>query len=160
MISFASVFERIRQKPETVRVRYLFFSVGISFVFVVALWAFSLQASFGTLLKNDAGGAVDAVRENARNIQESAPVSLEDLLKAGKTLKEGVVEQSPSEATRPSSPETSDFLPGSAAAVTSGDATDTIDTAAGSAPVDVSPTKGSDTTPVAPTEHSAVDANQ
>ena len=157
MISLASVFEHIRQKPETVRIRYLFFSVGISFVFVVALWAFSLKASFGTFLENDADSAADAVRENARNIQESAPVSLEDLLKAGKTLKEGAVEQPPSEATRSSTPETSDFLPGSAAAVTSGDAADTADTAVGSASADALPTKGSDT---APTEQSAVDANQ
>ena len=106
----ASLFERMRQKPETVRVRYLFFSVGISFVCVVALWAFSLQASFGTLLKNDASDAVDVLRENAQTIQESAPVSLEDLLKAGKILKENAT-QSPSEATRSSTPETPDFLP-------------------------------------------------
>ena len=86
MVSFSSALERLRQKPEAVRIRYLFFSVGISFVSIVALWAFSLQASFGTLFKSD---VVDAVRESAQNVGKSAPVSLEDLMKAGKTLQEG-----------------------------------------------------------------------
>ncbi len=160
MISLASVFERIRQKPETVRVRYLFFSVGVSFLCIVALWAFSLHSFFGALFKNFSGGAVDTVRENARNIQESAPASLEDLLKAGKTLKEGMAEQPPSEATHSSTPETSDFLPGSAATMTNDDATDTTDTATGSLPTDVSPVKGSDTAHAPSTEHAAADVNQ
>ncbi|QQS15274.1 MAG: hypothetical protein IPK84_02755 [Candidatus Moraniibacteriota bacterium] len=122
MGSLASAFERMRQKPEAVRVRYLFFSVGISFVFVAALWAFSLKASFGTLLNNDVGDAVGTLRESAQNIQESAPVSLEDLLKTGKSLQE-TAEQLPSESLKPSTPETTDFLPANGIS-SEGDASD------------------------------------
>lgn len=114
MVSFTSAFERMRQKPEAVRVRYLFLSVGISFVFVVALWAFSLKASFGTLLNNGVGDAVGTFRESAQNIQESAPVSLEDLLKTGKTLQEGA-DQLSNESMKASTPGTADFLPGNEA---------------------------------------------
>lgn len=154
MISLASVFERIRQKPETVRVRYLFFSVGISFVFIVALWAFSLRASLGALLKNDSGDAVDVVRESARNVQESVPVSLEDLLKAGKTLKEGVEQSSipPNGAAHSSTPETSNFLPDDGAAVMDSDDTDASDdTTVGSVPANTSPTSVSDAAAAAST---------
>lgn len=156
MISLALVFERMRQKPEAVRVRYLFFSVGISFVCIVALWAFSFQASFGTLLKNNAGDAVDAVRENARSVQASAPVSLEDLLKAGETLKEGVG-QPPNEATRPSAPETSNFLPGNEVVVPSGGDADMSDAAIGSVPAGAPSTSSSN---AAPTENSMMKLNQ
>ena len=101
MVSFSSALERLRQKPEAVRARYLFFSVGISFASIVALWAFSLQASFGTLFKSD---VVDAVRESAQNVGKSAPVSLENLMKAGKTLQEGgemLRESMPSSISQP-----------------------------------------------------------
>ena len=85
MLSFSSVLERVRQKPEAVRARYLLFSVGVSFVGIVALWAFSLQVSMGALLRN---GVADTLRESARSVAKDAPVSLEDLMKTGKTLQE------------------------------------------------------------------------
>ena len=101
MVSFSSALERMRQKPESVRIRYLFFFVGVSFVSIIVLWVFSLQASLGTFFKSD---AVDAVRESAQNVGKNAPVSLEDLMKAGKTLREGgeaLRESMPSPVSQP-----------------------------------------------------------
>jgi hypothetical protein len=85
MFSFHSALDRLRQKPEATRARYLFFSVGISFLGIVALWTFSLKASFGAIMKDD---TADTVLENVRNMGKNAPVSLEELMKAGKTLAE------------------------------------------------------------------------
>ena len=114
MVSFSSALERLRQKPEAVRARYLFFSVGVSFASIVALWAFSLQASFGTLFKSD---VVDAVRESAQNVGKNAPVSLEDLMKAGKTLQESgemLRESMPSSISQPANvPPEEERLPSS-----------------------------------------------
>jgi hypothetical protein len=37
--------EKIRQKPEHIRMRYVWFFVAVSMIFVIMLWIFSLQAS-------------------------------------------------------------------------------------------------------------------
>jgi len=105
MFSFSSTLDRLRQKPEAVRTRYLFFSIGVSFIFVVALWAFSLRASISAISGDE---TTDAIMDNVHNITESAPASLEDLMKAGKTLEEkgvglGTADSSPSPRNAPES---------------------------------------------------------
>jgi len=37
--------EEIRKKPENIRLRYVWFFVALSMIFVIILWIFSLQAS-------------------------------------------------------------------------------------------------------------------
>ncbi len=112
MASFASILEHLREKPEAVRVRYLFFSVAFSFVCVVALWAFSLQAFLGTFLRSDLADAVGSVQEGAQNIRDSAPASLEDLLKTGKSLSESEGKSSANaNAVDGTTPKTSSLVP-------------------------------------------------
>lgn len=82
MISF---LERLRGKSEAARTRYLFISVGASFLFVIAIWASSLKVSLGTLLDED---AVGTVRGEFRGMTGNAPDSLEALLKSGSVLSE------------------------------------------------------------------------
>lgn len=89
MFSLSSALDRLRQKPEAVRTRYLFFSIGVSFMLVVTLWMFSLRASIGAISGNE---TTNAIMDNVRNITQSAPASLEDLMKAGKTLEEKGIE--------------------------------------------------------------------
>lgn len=80
-----SLLDRLRQKPEATRVRYLFFSVGVSFVFVAALWVFSLKTSLGGIRESK---TADTFPESFRDISRDAPLSLEALMKAGDALKE------------------------------------------------------------------------
>lgn len=80
-----SFLERLRGKSEATRTRYLFISVGASFLFVIAIWVSSLTVSLGTLLKED---AVGTVREEFRGMTGNAPDSLEALLKSGSVLSE------------------------------------------------------------------------
>src|SRR3990172_10531621 len=44
-MSIADKIEEIRKKPEYVRLRYVWFFVALSMLFVVALWIFSLKAA-------------------------------------------------------------------------------------------------------------------
>jgi hypothetical protein len=44
-MSIADKIEEIRKKPEHVRLRYVWFFVVLSMLFVVALWIFSLKAA-------------------------------------------------------------------------------------------------------------------
>jgi hypothetical protein len=44
-MSIADKIEGIRKKPEHVRLRYVWFFVALSMLFVVALWIFSLKAA-------------------------------------------------------------------------------------------------------------------
>ncbi len=81
----SSFLDRVRQKPEAVRTRYFFFSVGISFLFIAVLWIFSLKTSLGSIMQDEATGDV---LESVRNITKDAPDSLDALMKAGKTLTE------------------------------------------------------------------------
>lgn len=79
----ASFLERLRQKPEATRVRYLFFSVGASFFLVAILWMFSLKTSLGSLIEDE---TMKTVKEGVRDITKDVPTSLDALIKAGKTL--------------------------------------------------------------------------
>ena len=78
-----SFLERLREKPEAVRTRYLFLSVGISFAGIAILWIFSLKTSLGAMLES---GASREVQERVHTLTENAPVSLDELMKTGETL--------------------------------------------------------------------------
>lgn len=45
-MSLADKIEEIRQKPEEQRVRYVWFMVFISMVFVIFIWFFSFKSNF------------------------------------------------------------------------------------------------------------------
>lgn len=110
----ASFLERLRGKSEAARTRYLFISVGVSFLFVVAIWASSLTVSLGTLLEKDATGTV---REGFRTLTGNAPDSLEALLKSGSVLSEEgralgeMMKNPPKDEALKSAEETADTLP-------------------------------------------------
>lgn len=99
-----SLLEQIRKKPEAIRARYLFTTVGIAFLFVGTIWVFSLKASFATILESD---APDTVMRTVGEKAGSAPVSLEDMMKAGEILRE----QSDHSPRTPSPDNTSNLLP-------------------------------------------------
>lgn len=80
-----SFIDRLRSKPEAVRTRYFFVSVGVSFLFVVVLWAFSLRVSLQALLNNDVTGTF---RTGLRDITENTTDSLDALIKSGSALSE------------------------------------------------------------------------
>lgn len=81
----SSFLERLRQKPEAIRTRYLFFSVGVSFFFIAIIWIFSLKTSLGSITQDE---TVGTFAESIQNITKGAPASLDDLIKTGKTLTE------------------------------------------------------------------------
>lgn len=110
MISF---LEWLRGKSEATRTRYLFISVGVSFLFVIAIWVSSLTVSLGTLLEKD---AVGTVREEFRTLTGNTPDSLEALLKSGSVLSEEgrtlgeMMKNSPKDETPKSSEGTTDTM--------------------------------------------------
>lgn len=79
--------EKIRQEPEPVRVRYVITSVSISMFFMVAIWLFSLAASFQNLIPH--------VPASAKKVTESLTVShtdsLKNLIDIGAKLEEEMV---------------------------------------------------------------------
>ncbi len=81
-----SLLEKIREKPESVRVRYLFLSVGISFLFVLVIWSFSLRTSLKTL--DYTSEDIKSVAAPVRPVVDNAADSLETLIKTGETLKD------------------------------------------------------------------------
>lgn len=99
-----SFLERLREKPEAVRARYLFLSVGISFAGIAILWVFSLKTSLGAMLES---GASREVQERVHTLTENAPVSLDELMKTGETLMnkgKQLQQEASSEGSTPSQP--------------------------------------------------------
>ena len=86
--------EEIRQKPEHIRMRYVWFWVVVSMAFVVAIWVFSLKNSYqkteapmelGTdeLFQqyNEGKDSIQNITQNINNLslpQDGAPVSPEN----------------------------------------------------------------------------------
>lgn len=87
----SSFLERIRQKPEATRVRYLFASVEISFFVIALLWIFSLKASLGAIGEKSAPSEIlNTVKKTAGD----SPDSLKDLIKSGEALTEDRLQNS------------------------------------------------------------------
>lgn len=55
--------ESIRQKPEDIRMRYVFLCLFISMIFVVGIWMLSLQESFRNIGKQTPFQSVEKGRE-------------------------------------------------------------------------------------------------
>lgn len=108
MLPLSSFLERIREKPEAVRVRYLFITVGITFLFIVTIWTFSLKTSLATIFESD---APDIIKQTMEERVGNSPVSLEDMMKAGEILREEGADTQ--HTTSPSN--TSNFLSGTEA---------------------------------------------
>lgn len=83
--------EEIRQKPEQVRMRYVFLSLFVSMFFVVSIWLLSLEESVQNLKKSVPQSSSD---ERADSSKEEQP-SLNSLLqKATPILPDSASDQS------------------------------------------------------------------
>ena len=83
--------ENIRQKPEHIRMRYVWFLVTIVMIFILALWIFSLNAEFGktrrgvdmpqassfpVLMEKESAGIVDSTNKEGFNTDFGGEVDL------------------------------------------------------------------------------------
>jgi hypothetical protein len=73
--------EEIRRQPEHVRLKYVWGCVAVSMGMVVALWFFSLYASFQKTEQKPLTGGMESLTRNT-GVQIQAP-SLEEWLKQG-----------------------------------------------------------------------------
>lgn len=72
--------EEIRQRPEHIRIRYVWGSVAISMFFIIIIWIFSLEESFKNIRpadEEDLAGMKQGLEE-LRSIGENAP-SISDM---------------------------------------------------------------------------------
>lgn len=79
-----SWLERIREKSEGTRVRYLFSAVGVSFLFVLVVWFFSLKTSVLGVSDVGSNEGFDSIRQFREEV--GPPPSLDGLLQAGESL--------------------------------------------------------------------------
>lgn len=80
-----SWLDRIREKSEGERARYLFAAVGVSFSFVLVVWFFSLKTSVLGITDGSQDG-FDGLRQFREDV--GPPPSLDGLLQAGESLQE------------------------------------------------------------------------
>jgi len=68
--------ENIRQKPEHIRMRYVWFWVAFSMIFIFLIWIFSVKENFRSV--NFKGGELPEVNSPIPNIKEGLP-SMENI---------------------------------------------------------------------------------
>lgn len=79
-----SWLDRIREKSEGERARYLFAAVGVSFSFVLVVWFFTLKTSVLGITDGSQDG-FDGIRQFQEEV--GPPPSLDGLLQAGESLR-------------------------------------------------------------------------
>lgn len=79
-----SWLDRIREKPESARARYLFAAVGASFLFVLVVWFFSLKTSVLGISDIGSNEGFESIRQFREEV--GSPPSLDGLLKSGESL--------------------------------------------------------------------------
>lgn len=74
-MDLAKKLEEIRQKPESVRIRYVWGSVAVSMLIIVIIWIFSLEESFKNIKTNDLQTMPDLKQniDDLKSIKDSLP---------------------------------------------------------------------------------------
>lgn len=87
-MSISDKIEEIRQKPEHIRLRYVWLFVGICMIFIIIVWIFSIKNMFQFSAPADQG--LTDLKNQANNSTGQLP-SLKDLLdKNSQALEEGI----------------------------------------------------------------------
>lgn len=89
----------MQAQPEHIRVRYVWISVAISMVFIVAIWIFSIGSLFQGGEKNaeQSTGSTASISEQLENLKQQAP-SIKDFSEETNSIKEGIAVETKSEA--------------------------------------------------------------
>ncbi|MBP7811371.1 MAG: hypothetical protein KA054_00815 [Candidatus Moranbacteria bacterium] len=95
MRSLWDIIDKVREKPESIRRRYMFVYVSMTMILVVGIWFISVQESFRSVGATD---TVDDMKNQAAQIlpSPSGATSLSELLEKGEKL-EAVGEPLPME---------------------------------------------------------------
>jgi hypothetical protein len=102
--------EEIRQKPENIRLRYVWGAVVVSMIFIIIIWIFSLGESIKEMKSTDSNNLPDIKQslEEMQSIKDSVP-SINDMVNNSQTNKgqnspnnqslgnEGIQNQAPTE---------------------------------------------------------------
>lgn len=80
--------EELKQKPEHIRVRYVWASVAVSMVFIIVIWFFSIQARVSSTAEQDSK-ATDDLQSQLNKIKDATP-SINDLMGTPINPSEGV----------------------------------------------------------------------
>lgn len=86
-MGFGDKIEKIRQKPEHIRIRYVWFSVAASMLFVIIIWIFSIQSGIKPIEVDQESAS--AVQKQLQGIKDSAP-SINELFDTAKSAKETI----------------------------------------------------------------------
>lgn len=84
-MGFQNKIDEIRNKPEHIRVRYVWFSVAVSMLFVVIIWMFSIQSGIKPIEVDEEGAS--NIQKQLQGIKDNAP-SIDELLDTAKNAKE------------------------------------------------------------------------
>lgn len=79
--------EEIRQKPEHVRERYVWFSVAVSMIFIIIIWVFSLQSGIEPIEANEQSSA--NIQKQLQELRDNTP-SINELLDTAKSAQENL----------------------------------------------------------------------
>lgn len=84
--------EKMQAEPEHVRIRYVWISVAISMVFIVAIWIFSIGSLFQEDEKNaeQQASSTASISEQLENLKQQAP-SMKDFSEKTNSIKEEVM---------------------------------------------------------------------
>ncbi|MFH0969796.1 MAG: hypothetical protein V1804_04775 [Patescibacteria group bacterium] len=86
-MNISQKIEEIRQKPEHIRLRYVWGSVAISMIFIIIIWVFSFSESFK---KKEAtsGADISGIKqsmEDLKSVKDSVP-SINEITKNAQTI--------------------------------------------------------------------------
>lgn len=87
-MNIAEKIEQIRQKPEHIRVRYVWFSVFVSMFLVLTVWYFSAKtqmvqlngAPSDTVITQDLGAAIEQIGQQGSSIKDAVDNTKKSLM--------------------------------------------------------------------------------
>jgi hypothetical protein len=88
--------EEIRNKPENIRLRYVWGSVGFCMLFVVIFWAFSIRENLKSINKevNSPKSCIYEIQEKIGGTSGKSEPSIKEIMnQANQEINEGIISQ-------------------------------------------------------------------